>query len=57
MEDSLNLSSEKEKNESEISETSTTPSFDNRRIENPLLPTSTKSCGCGGMNNNSILIK
>jgi hypothetical protein len=53
MEDSLNLSSEKDKNESEISETSTTPSYDNRRIENPLFPTSTKSCGCGGMNNNN----
>jgi hypothetical protein len=53
MEDSLNLGSEKEKNESEISEKSTTPSLDNHRIENPLLPTSTKSCGCGGMNNNN----
>lgn len=55
MEDSLNLSSENEKNnESGISETSIKPSVvDNSQIENPSLTTSTKSCGCGGMDNNN----
>jgi len=54
MEDSINPLSEKDKNELEMSETSIKPSIvDNHNIENPLSTASTKSCGCGGMNNNN----